>query len=137
MLLSHPSPGHPLSARGVINIIVPCLAPGWPQGPGQTCCLVPGPQRGLWCAGASLASGVLEFKTVLKNLEVMSKKNNTKSGRLLEKLVRNKSTNPTDSWKLKLAKVNEVKQIFNRFFTKFTRCHWTSSLRRKAGSFPA
>ena len=113
----------------------------WGLGLGTRPALLPGTRRGLWCCtGASLASGVLKFKTIFKNLGEMSgmnKKNNAKSGMLLKRFFRNESTRPTDSWKLKLAKANEVKRIFNRSFTKLATCHWANFLSRKRPSFPS
>lgn len=48
----------------------------------------------------------------------MNKKNSAEPGTLLKRRFRNESTRPTDSWKLTLAKANEVKWIFESFLYK-------------------
>lgn len=53
----------------------------------------------------------------------MNKKNNATSGTQRKRVLRNERTGPTDSWKLKLAKANEVKWIFNHSFAKLATCH--------------
>lgn len=87
--------------------------------------------RPLGCTGASQASEVLKFKTMFRNLEAttgMSKKNNARSGTHFNRLFRNESVRPTNSWKLELAKANEVKTDFMCCFRKRVTCHWANFL---------